>query len=135
MEAKDSMKAELRNKEELIITLQEAKQASEDRANRLDSELSKEREELAKIISQFEAKKEEHLREERKTKNFEISDAKQKQMIKEKDALLKLGEDKQREMQEYQLALQQDKQLLEDNKVELSQKNRDLETIRIEAMK
>jgi hypothetical protein len=56
-------------------------------------------------------------------------------MIKEKDALLKLGEDKQREMQEYQLALQQDKQLLEDNKVELSQKNRDLETIRIEAMK
>jgi hypothetical protein len=135
MEAKDSMKAELRNKEELIITLQEAKQASEDRANRLDSELSKEREELTKIISQFEAKKEEHLREERKTKNFEISDAKQKQMIKEKDALLKLGEDKQREMQEYQLALQQDKQLLEDNKVELSQKNRDLETIRIEAMK
>ncbi len=129
------MKAELRNKEELIITLQEAKQASEDRANRLDSELSKEREELTKIISQFEAKKEEHLREERKTKNFEISDAKQKQMIKEKDALLKLGEDKQREMQEYQLALQQDKQLLEDNKVELSQKNRDLETIRIEAMK
>jgi hypothetical protein len=97
--------------------------------------LSKEREELTKIISQFEAKKEEHLREERKTKNFEISDAKQKQMIKEKDALLKLGEDKQREMQEYQLALQQDKQLLEDNKVELSQKNRDLETIRIEAMK
>jgi SMC interacting uncharacterized protein involved in chromosome segregation len=78
MEAKDSMKAELRNKEELIITLQEAKQASEDRANRLDSELSKEREELAKIISQFEAKKEEHLREERKNKNFEISDAKQK---------------------------------------------------------
>lgn len=72
------MKAELRNKEELIITLQEAKQASEDRANRLDSELSKEREELAKIISQFEAKKEEHLREERKNKNFEISDAKQK---------------------------------------------------------
>jgi len=101
MEAKDSMKAELRNKEELIITLQEAKQASEDRANRFESDLAKEREELTKIISQFEAKKEEHLREERKTKNFEISDAKQKQMIKEKDALLKLGDDKQREMQEY----------------------------------
>jgi chromosome segregation ATPase len=52
------------------------------------------------LISKFEAKKEEHLREERKVKNFEISDSKQKEMIKNKDMVIKLAEEKQRAMSE-----------------------------------
>jgi len=76
MLTKDNMKNELRNKEELILALQESKQAAEDRTIRLETDLTKIKEEQTDLISKFEAKKEEHLREERKVKNFEISDAK-----------------------------------------------------------
>jgi hypothetical protein len=64
------MKNELKNKDELILTLQEAKQSSEDRVTRLESELLKERDDLTKLMMQYEAKKEEHLREERKVQSF-----------------------------------------------------------------
>jgi len=64
------MKNELKNKDELILTLQEAKQSSEDRVTRLESELLKERDDLTKLMMQYEAKEEEHLREERKVQSF-----------------------------------------------------------------
>ncbi len=58
--------------------------------------MQKEREELTKLQSLFEAKKEEHLREERKVRNFEIADTKQKDMIKQKEMAIKVNEDKLR---------------------------------------
>lgn len=82
MQTKEAMQLELSNKHELILSLQESKTAAEDRVIRLESDLQKEKEELTKLNSLFEAKKEEHLREERKVRNFEISDTKQKDMIK-----------------------------------------------------
>ena len=100
MQTKNQMELTLRNKEEHILSLQEAKQASEDRSARLEADLAKERDELQKLMSLFEAKKEEHLREERKVKNFEISDTKQKDMLKQKDLLIKMGEDKQKQSEE-----------------------------------
>lgn len=59
---------------------------------RLEADLNKEREDLTKLMSQYEAKKEEHLREERKVKQFEQSDIKQKDMIKQKDGTIKEAE-------------------------------------------
>jgi len=44
------------------------------------------------LTGMYESKKEAHLREERKVKNFEISDAKQKDMIKKKDEQIKEAE-------------------------------------------
>jgi hypothetical protein len=92
MQAKDQLKTDVRNKEELIITLQEAKQLAEDNAARLESELATERELLVKTMSQYEAKKEEHLREERKRKEKEIACEKQADQIKAKDQQLKEAE-------------------------------------------
>lgn len=83
------MKTDVRNKEELIITLQESKQAAEDSAARLEAELTAERDQLVKLMSQYESKKEEHLREERKRKEKEIACEKQAEQIKAKDQLLK----------------------------------------------
>ena len=51
MQAKDQLKTDVRNKEELIITLQEAKQSAEDNVARLDAELTAERELLVKTMS------------------------------------------------------------------------------------
>lgn len=127
MLTKDNMKNELRNKEELILALQESKQAAEDRTIRLETDLTKIKEEQTDLISKFEAKKEEHLREERKVKNFEISDAKQKDMIKNKDKTIKLNEEKQRTMNDENTELNSEISGLKDEKAELQQKTRELE--------
>lgn len=71
------------------------------------------------MISRFEAKKEEHLREERKVKNFEISDVKQKEMIKNKDMVIKLAEDKQRATSEKNDEQQAEINALKDEKADL----------------
>jgi chromosome segregation ATPase len=94
LQTKNQMEQQLSQKTETIQALTEQKIASEERANRLENDLAKEREDLANIMSKFEAKKEEHQREERKTRQFEISDAKQKELIGKKDQLIKIGEEK-----------------------------------------
>lgn len=57
----------------------EQKQAAEDRADRLDVDLEKQKADNVSLIKSFDAKKEEHLREERKVKTLEITDQKQKE--------------------------------------------------------
>ena len=79
------MNEELKNKTELIITLQETQLITEDRVKRLETDIHKERDDLAKLMMQYEAKKEEHLREERKVQSFKTSDLKQKESIKQKE--------------------------------------------------
>ena len=81
MQTKNTMEQQLSQRQEQILSLTEQKQAAEDRSARLETDLSKEREDLGKLMQSFEAKKEEHLREERKVKNLEITNTKQKEQL------------------------------------------------------
>ena len=79
MQKKQEMETQLSHKHEQIQALTEQKQAAEDRADRLDVDLEKQKADNVSLIKSFDAKKEEHLREERKVKTLEITDQKQKE--------------------------------------------------------
>jgi hypothetical protein len=66
MQKQEQYLAELRTKEEHNILLQEAKTTAEERVTKLEQDLVKERESIQKMMADFDAKKEEHVREVRK---------------------------------------------------------------------
>lgn len=71
MQNKNLMEAQLSQKHEQIQSLTEQKQAAEDRCTRLETEVQSKTDELTKLIQAYEAKKEDHIREERKVKTLE----------------------------------------------------------------
>lgn len=127
LQTKNQMEQQLSQKTETIQALTEQKIASEDRATRLENDLAKEREDLANIMSKFEAKKEEHQREERKTKQFEISDAKQKELLGKKEQLIKMGEEKHEQLTAQNNDLEEKSKQLDEQLKEQLQTNRALE--------
>lgn len=80
----------------------EQKQAAEDRADRLDADLDKQKADNATLIKSFDAKKEEHRREELKVKNLEITDQKQKEQLGNKDQQIKVEKEKYQALNEEQ---------------------------------
>jgi hypothetical protein len=68
MQAKEELKKELVNKTQLVLSLEEAKSGSEERAARLEAELITEKGELEKLRGVLEVANELKTREERKNK-------------------------------------------------------------------
>jgi hypothetical protein len=92
MQAKEELKKELVNKTQLVLSLEEAKSGSEERAARLEAELITEKGELDKIKSLLEVKLEAITQQDRKMKLSETSLKKQADTIKEKDAIIQKNE-------------------------------------------
>jgi hypothetical protein len=76
MQAKEELKKELVNKTQLVLSLEEAKSGSEERAARLEAELITEKGELDKYKGLLEVANESKTREERKNKQSETTLAK-----------------------------------------------------------
>lgn len=85
------MESQISQKTEQIQALTEQKNASEDRANRLEADLTKEREAHATLKTAFEAKVDENKREKTKVREAETSVAKQKELLGKKDVLIEEG--------------------------------------------
>jgi len=63
MQAKEELKKELTNKTQQVLALEEAKASSEERAQRLEADLAKEKEDVDKLKQITDVLKEEHVRE------------------------------------------------------------------------
>lgn len=98
MQAKEELKKELTNKTQQVLALEEAKASSEERAQRLEADLAKEKEDVDKLKQITDVLKEEHVREQQKKKIAENDLALKATQIKEKDQIIAANQVEQKRL-------------------------------------
>ena len=134
MQKQEGLSNEIREKEDKLLAVTEQKQQAEDRATKLDADLTKEREMYQALMQNFDAKKEEHLREQRQKTSLETSERELKQKILNKDAQLKTAEDLAKSYKATIEGLEAAKTDLNEQITDLDKKNR-MEVAKYESLK
>jgi chromosome segregation ATPase len=134
MQKQEGLTNEIREKEDKLLAITEQKQQAEDRAAKLDADLTKEREMYHALMQSFDAKKEEHLREQRQKTSLETSERELKQKILNKDAQLKTSEELAKSYKATIESLEAAKTDLNEQITDLDKKNR-MEIAKYESLK